>query len=111
MGKLLTLLRNRGVLTQLPARAVPTGASECHVFMLKAVGVGKRKSKSYKRYPKTFVFRDVHLGIVRGNQVSDDIVRDFDVGYFEGSTVLSIRTEHDLMEIWQELKKGAKVIL
>ncbi len=88
---------------------------------LKAV-VGKVKStpKSSKKDPKTFVLRDVNVSsiitcdklkdLIR-SQLKDDVVRDFGVGYYQGSTVVSIRSAQDLKEIWQEVKKGVKVIL
>ena len=36
---------------------------------------------------------------------------DFDVGYLNGASVVSIRNEDDLAEIWSSLLKGDKVTL
>ena len=40
-----------------------------------------------------------------------DIVKDFDVGFYNGSTVVSIRSEQDLREIWQDVKRGTQIVL
>ena len=39
------------------------------------------------------------------------LLKEFDVGYCNGSTVVSIRSEQDLRDIWLELKRGVKIIL
>ncbi len=44
-------------------------------------------------------------------QLHDDIVQDFDVGYLQGSAPISTRTSNDLMDIWDEVNEGKKVVL
>ena len=41
----------------------------------------------------------------------DVAVKEFDVGYYEGTTVVGIRSPRDLTEAWNDLKAGKKVIL
>ena len=48
---------------------------------------------------------------VISTQLSHDLTSDFDVGYYQASVVVSIRSPHDVMEIWNEVKKGVNVIL
>ena len=36
---------------------------------------------------------------------------DFDVGYLQGSNIVSIRTKEDLLEIWASFQKGVSTIL
>ena len=45
------------------------------------------------------------------SQLYSNLVKDFDVGYYDASTVVSIRSAEDLGEIWGTLKRGDKVIL
>ena len=41
----------------------------------------------------------------------DDPVKEFDVRYYQSSTVVSIRSPRDLAEVWNDLKAGKKVTL
>ena len=41
----------------------------------------------------------------------DDIRHDFDVGYIQGSNLISIRSSHDVSEIWKSTRKGGEVNL
>ena len=45
------------------------------------------------------------------SQLENDLVEHFDVGYYQGTTVVSIRSSQDLKEIWQEMKSGTKIVL
>ena len=38
-------------------------------------------------------------------------MKEFDVGYCQGSTVVSIQSSQDLVEVWNDLKAGKKVVL
>ena len=38
-------------------------------------------------------------------------MKDFDVGYYQGSTVVSIRSRQDLTEVWNDVKAKKKVTL
>ena len=45
-------------------------------------------------------------------QLQDDIrTGDFDVGYVQNNSVVTLRSHEDIHEIWSTLSKGTKVIL
>ena len=47
-------------------------------------------------------------------QLKQEIVpdtHDFDVGYVQGTNVISIRSSEDIQEVWSELKSSSKLIL
>ena len=44
-------------------------------------------------------------------QLADDVIDDFDVRYYQAITVVSIRSPQDVIEVWNDVKKGVKVIL
>ena len=54
-----------------------------------------------------------HLKTLIRAQLQDDIQRtgDFDVGYLQNSTVVSLRSPEDIQEIWSSMIKGTKVTL
>lgn len=68
--------------------------------LLKAYGKGTRKD------PKTFTLRDVCTAAISScaqlkreiqSQLKDDIIKgDFDVGFMQASTLVSMRSTHDL---------------
>ena len=84
-------------------------------ILLKAMGSLAKKD------PKTFTLRNVDtvgvnseekLKLLIRTQLHKDIVSgEFDVGYLQGSTVVSIRSSQDLLEIWNDVRKGTKTIL
>jgi len=37
--------------------------------------------------------------------------KGFDVGYLNGSNCISIRTKEDVVEVWNNVKKGVNVVL
>ena len=45
------------------------------------------------------------------DQLQSDVTQDFDVGYYDNSTQISIRTTHDLTELWSDISKGKKVVM
>jgi hypothetical protein len=80
----------------------------------------KAVCKTTKHAPKIITLRGVdtvsvnsrgQLRKVIREQLQDDLAKEFDVGYYEGSTVVSIRSPRDLAELWNDLKAGKKVIL
>ena len=80
----------------------------------------KAVCKSTKQAPKTFTLRNVdianttsqgQLKKVIKEQLREDLVKEFDVGYYQSSTVVSIRSSQDLAEVWNDLKAGKKVVL
>ena len=44
-------------------------------------------------------------------QLAGDVTDDFDVGYHQATTVVSIRSTQDVIEVWNDVKKGVKVVL
>ena len=49
--------------------------------------------------------------LIREQLQTDVIQGSFDVGYLQNNTVVSIRNEEDLSEIWTSLQKGANIML
>ena len=82
----------------------------------------KACSQVNKKDSKTFTLRNINLSDVVSieklktvvkSQLLDEITQggDFDVGYLQGSSIVSIRSKEDLLEIWAGLMKGANTIL
>lgn len=80
----------------------------------------KATKKSGKSESKTFTLRNVDVDTVSTCdklkeliklQLCDDVTKHFDVGYYQGSTVVSIRSQQDLKEVWVECIKGTKIVL
>lgn len=44
-------------------------------------------------------------------QLKDDVSGQFDVGFIQGASLISIRTSCDLSEVWGEVLKGSNVTL
>jgi hypothetical protein len=84
-------------------------------LLLKAV------SDSTKKDAKTFTIRKVNPGLTKTceslkdvirEQLTDDIISsDFDVGYIEGNTAVSLRSAQDLLELWEDINQGKKVVM
>ena len=75
----------------------------------------KAVNKKGKKDPKTFTLRNVDqsavlscddLKIIRKNLRYDITSGHFDVGYIQGSSVVRIRSNEDLAELWSLLKKS-----
>ena len=83
-------------------------------LLLKAVSKTTKKSK-------VFILRDINVNNVTSvevlkqiikNQLTHDITSDFDVGYIQGTNIISIRGEKDLNDIWSGVQKqGANALL
>ena len=81
----------------------------------------KAVSDSTKKEAKTFTLRNVNPIITKTcerlkdlirEQLMDDIIPyDFDVGYIEGNTVVSLRTTQDILEVWSSINQGKKVMM
>ena len=103
-------------LTTSPAHATqPYSANVIKKVLLKAV------SKSNKKDPKTFTLRNIqssHIStchelkfLIRAQLQEDMIKEDFDVGYLQNSTVISIRSTDDLLEVWENIRRGKNITL
>ena len=111
----------RVLITPLPSTSSTKAiiGSVVSKIMLKAV-VSKPTLSTKRKDPKTFTLRDVNIASIDTcdklkeiikSQLKKDIVKDFDVGFYNGSTVVSIRSEQDLQEIWQDVKRGTQIVL
>ena len=105
---------------QGPRQVFVTSARQTNATAPKLLTKAVCKSSSKKGAVKTFTLRDVNLSRVSTRdqlkqviktQLADDVIGDFDVGYYQASTVVSIRSPQDVMEIWNDVRKGVNVIL
>ena len=97
-----------------PESRVSTGVvSVANKLLLKAFSESKKASK-------TFALRNLTLTMISSveklkeeikSQLCDDMVQDFDLGFLEGFTQLSIPTSNDITEMWSDFSQGKKVIL
>ena len=85
-------------------------------LLIKAMCKSSSKKEAAKTC-KTFTLRDVNV-ITRDQlkqviklQLAGDVTDDFDVGYYQATTVVSIRSTQDVIEVWNDMKKGVKVVL
>ena len=93
----------------------PYSANVIKKVLLKAV------RKSNKKDPKTFTLRNIqssHIStchelkfLIRAQLQEDMIKEDFDVGYLQNSTVISIRSTDDLLEVWENIRRGKNITL
>lgn len=76
-----------------------TGKKDAKIFTTRSIDTEK------------IISRDALKTAIRG-QLRKDIIRtDFDVGFMNGNSVISIRNQEDLSEIWINLCKDKKVML
>lgn len=60
---------------------------------------------------KSIITSDQLKDVIR-NQLSKDIIAgDFDVGHVSGGSMVSVRNQADLAEIWADIKAGKKVVM
>ena len=84
-------------------------------ILLKAVGKHGRKRS------KTFTLRNISVSeiytcsllkeLIRAQLREDITTSGFDVGFLNGSNVVSIRNKDDLADIWSNLLRGERIIL
>ena len=116
----VTPLSSQGSANQTPWPQVlfPQGIQKPYLInklLLKAVRDATRKDR------KTFCLRNLNpsstctcesLKAVIHQQLKGDIISgDFDVGYMDKTTVVSIRNSQDLCDIWNDVKKGKSVVI
>ena len=102
------------LVTPLRVPTVRSDFSPISKVLIKAV-----KSDGKKVDGKTFTLRNIdpskvktcdQLKSVVRAQLQDDIcTADFDVGYLQNNTVVSLRSPEDMQEIWSNIMKGTKV--
>ena len=81
----------------------------------------KAFTKGTKKDPKMFTLRNIkpdevstiyELECVIRDQLCDEIsLSSFDIGYIQGSHLITIRNVEDLLEVWANIKKGTNVVL
>ena len=80
----------------------------------------KSVNKRKKSACKTFTLRNIKpweilecsdLEDLIRDQLQDDVIEEFDVGYLQSNTVVSIRSKEDLVEVWSTMSKGTNVTL
>ena len=106
-------------LTSTPSRApVNTPIRPPHLISKVLVKVFIKGSK---KDSKIFTLRNINpdkistihkLECVIRDQLFDEISRSsFDIGYIQGSHIVTIRSKEDLLEVWSNVKKGSNIIL
>lgn len=107
--------------TQNQHQALINPASQANMIvpklLIKAVCKSSSKKEAVKTC-KTFTLRNVNVGqvITRDQlkqliklQLDDDVTDEFDVGYYQATTVVTIRSPQDVMEVWNDVKKASKL--
>ena len=98
-----------------PSR-VENPAGIIHKVLIRAVSTGAKKSD----HGKVFTLRNVsplvtccQLKSLIKTQLKDEIKDRFDIGFVQGTSVVMIRNEEDLKDVWSSLTaaKGEKVLL
>ena len=80
--------------------------------LLKAVGNIDPKTFTLRNVDTVYVNSEEKLKLLIRTQLQKDILSgEFDIGYLQGSTVVNIRNSQDLVEIWNNVRKGNKTIL
>jgi len=97
-----------------------TASAMCSFSIIDKITL-KAVSKDIKTVTKMFQLRNVNpmkiqsyssLANLIRNQLKDDITsEDFDVGYINGSNRISIQNKEDIVEVWNNVRKGVNVIL
>ena len=93
----------------VPARA---GPSLIDKVLLNAVSkTGKKEAKIFTMRSidtEKIVSRDALKTAIRGQLRKDIICTDFDIGFMNRNSAISIRNQEDLSEIWVDLSKRQK---
>ena len=86
--------------------------------LIKAI---RSESNGKRAEGKTFTLRDIHpskvdtcyhLKSLIKAQLQEDIHKgDFDVGYIQNPSVVTLKSPEDMQEVWSSLSKGTKVTL
>ena len=87
--------------------------------LLKAVS--KKAGKKTQSGAKTFILRSIRVSMVTScshlkdlirKQLGEEIIKtDFDVGYLQGSNVIIMRNQTDVLELWSNLQKGFNTVM
>ena len=102
------LSRPRAVTMQVLPRQVLSRVENLSKVLIKAA------CKNNLKEVKTFTVRNVDLGPIQSitdlktvnrDKLKEDIRKNFDVGYIQGKTVVRVRSEEDMAEMWSEIKK------
>ncbi len=93
----------------------PADALPLDKVILKAVGKTGKTTKFFTLrniVSKAVISRDNLVGVIREQLQGDITARDFDVGVIgDKGSVISIRTNADLVEVWFDLRRGKNIKL
>ena len=87
-------------------------------LLMKAVERSGTKGKKDKG--KTFTLRDLNpstlqtctqLKTLIKVQLGADLIDEFDIGYIQGNTIVSLRSSRDIQEVWSSVLKGENITL
>lgn len=97
---------------------VPTSVPQLQQHTAKVLlKVVSKVGKSHKMFtlrnlnPTVALSCDQLKNTIRAQLKKEIIVGDFDVGYVNGSNMVSVRTQADVAEVWSEVLAGKKVVL
>lgn len=102
----------RVLITPLPSPQIPA-PKIIQKILIKVASKGKKNSK-------TFTLRNVSTATVTSvdglkdlikTQLLGEVANKFDLGYMHGSSVVSLRSKEDILEVWSNVNKGANIIL
>ena len=90
-----------------------TGSFVIKKILLKAFIKGKKDSKVFTlrniRTDDVTSCKDL-VSIIK-SQLQHDVIKDFDVGFVENSSSVSIRSNEDLRDVWDQIKRGKNTML
>ena len=121
-GVVITLLASSQTLPCQGEHQVLVAARQPPIIIPKVLikAVLKAGDKKDQAKTNTFTLREIDIGRVCtrdqlkqviSTQLAGDIAGDFDVGYYQNSIVVSIRSPQDIQEIWNDIRKGSSVVL
>ena len=82
--------------------------------------VERNGAKGKKDKGKTFTLRDLNpltlrtctqLKALIKAQLGADLIEEFDIGYIQGNTVVSLRSSRDIQKVWSSVLKGENITL
>ena len=97
-----------------PESRVSTGiVSVANKLLLKVFSKSKKASKTFtlRSFTLTMISSVKKLKEEIKSQLHNDMVQDFDLGFLEGSTQVSVQSSNDCLEMWSDFSQGKKVIL
>ena len=103
-----------------PLKEVPQAIQEESRSKIVKKILVKAVSKEKGKDAKLFTLRNIQTDCISScddlkkvikTQLNKDVVDKFDVGYMQNTSAVSIRSDEDLLDIWDQVHNGKKVIL